>query len=448
MIFRCHGTIRRSKSKVFFILLWGFVYVMWGNLNVHAEQRSSQSTTGNKSPAVIAGGNVTIIYKDVIKPPPSLSGLPEFDSAYKRAVSFKEAENWGKSAELFSTIYRKKPDYPTLAMYYSICLSKLGKNDEALAAMLSIPNTEHYQFLNFNKGITLYKLKRYSEASKYFKFAMKDYRKNDCRYWDARALLLVSQYLLSNSLTGLIKGTNEFVAVVKNDVLQLNDYQRNVTPNHELNTDEVQEEVLSRKNAAFYLLRLTSAEMAQLDRFDEALSFALKAADQLEGPTEGSVLEVDDLQYKNFLAHLSFVLSRSKDRVSFSSTVDCLMFKIECHNRAIRQQVIAELAMLIRAFYGTTKSINGLCYGKFKVTYSVNTNDDGGLKQIHFESPDYLFGKGSIYLNGVKKYVFERSVILSSKVSLNVKPYMHFIAEDISGNVSRIELVPTITAVK
>jgi tetratricopeptide (TPR) repeat protein len=421
---------------------------MWGIPNVYAQQRSSQSTTGNKSPAVIAGGDVTIIYKDAIKPPPSLLGLPEFDSAYKIAVSFKAAENWKKAAELFSTIYRKKPDYPTLAMNYSICLSKLGKNDEAFAVMLSIPNTEHYQFLNFNKGITLYKLKRYSEASKYLKLAMKDYRKNDCRYWDARALLIVSQYLLSSSLTGLIKDTNEFIAVVRSDVRQLNDYQSNAAPDHEVNTDEVQEEVLSRKNAAFYLLRLTSTLMAQLDRFDEALSFALKAADQLEGPTEGSVLEVDDIQYEDFLAHLSFVLSRSKDRVRFSSTVDYLMDKIECHNHAIRQQVIAELAMLIRAFYGTSKSINGLCYGKFKITYSVKTNDDGGLKQILFESPDYLLGKGSIYLNGVKEYVFERSIIFSSKVSLNVKPYLRYIAEDTSGNVTRVELVPTIAVVK
>ena len=60
MICRRRGPNR--QTRIGFIVLCLFFLVLWGSLRGYSQPVSSQSTTGDQSPAIVAGGNVTIVY--------------------------------------------------------------------------------------------------------------------------------------------------------------------------------------------------------------------------------------------------------------------------------------------------------------------------------------------------------------------------------------------------
>ncbi len=57
-----HGPSKKTKRKLISVFMLTFILVLWGSPDAHSQQASSQSTKGDQSPAVIAGGNVTINY--------------------------------------------------------------------------------------------------------------------------------------------------------------------------------------------------------------------------------------------------------------------------------------------------------------------------------------------------------------------------------------------------
>lgn len=279
-----------------------------------------------------------------IKSPPSL-GILEFDSNYKRARSYMLAGDYNKAADLFKSIYEIKPDYPTLALYYGACLSRVGKKEEALATYLSIPPTEKYKFINSDIGGLLFNLKRYNESVKYFKLVLNDYKRNDVLYWDSRAFLIIAKNK-EMSINNFINDVDEFVEVVDNDLRNLISFKFQKDTKYEIDNDEVRNAILGRKYNAFILLYEVSLGIFHKKKnYNESLNYALRAADHLEGPVfgvahlfGGSVQKdeqynkIDKQFYLKFLQNLSLILWHVKNRDYNMSKLNSIMERIENHN--------------------------------------------------------------------------------------------------------------------
>lgn len=382
-------------------------------------------------------------------PQPPSSGLLEFDSQYKIARSLLLAKNYEKSVTIFANLYQKKPDYPTLALYYGEALTNLDKNEEALAVWLSIPPTEKYSSMNFNRGVLLYRLKRYDEALNYFRLAEKDLRRNDCRFWASRALQIMSEKDKLSS-EQFIDRVNEFVQIVDNDVRNLTKYEVKKGTKYEIDRDQVENDVLSRRSPAFYLLWIVSSSLkCEEKRYDESLSFALKAADQLEGPTYGCPIIIDKPKYISSLENLSFLMSHAKERETHLSMLDSTMKKVVKHNNGKAHQEIADFAMLIRSFYSSANTIMSVKKGKFNIEYGAQfTDQDSGVDSIYIVSPKYLAGRKKIDVSGKKQYAFEEDFSISPKTVLDEKPYFSITCTDMAGNSTTGNLFPVIKMIK
>lgn len=397
----------------------------------------------------LTGENIRTCIPDKDIPQAGLSGLLTLDSDYKRARSYLAAKEYEKAANIFLRIYKIKPDYPTLAIYYGETLANLKKNDEALAVWLSVPQTEKHSFTNLNIGILLYRLKRYEDAFNYFKLAEKDFRRNDCRYWTARVLQILSEKD-NLSTKQLIDRVNEFVEIVDNDVRNLTKYEVKKGTKYEIDRCQVENDVLSRKSAAFHLLRIVSKKLScEENSFDESLLFSLRAADQLAGRTCGCPIIMNKPHYISFLEDISFLICHAKEKETYLSMVDSTMEKIVKYNDKTADQEIADFAMLIRSFYGSTNTIRSVKKGKFKIAYGLTcTDEDSGVGYIDIMSPKYLAGMKKIKVSGQKEYRFEEAFIIGPKTVLGEKPYLDIACIDMAGNKTTTSLFPVIKIIK
>jgi tetratricopeptide (TPR) repeat protein len=391
-----------------------------------------------------------------IKSPPSL-GILEFDSNYKRARSYMLAGDYNKAADLFKSIYEIKPDYPTLALYYGACLSRVGKKEEALATYLSIPPTEKYKFINSDIGGLLFNLKRYNESVKYFKLALNDYKRNDVLYWDSRAFLIITKNK-EMSINNFINDVDEFVEVVDNDLRNLISFKFQKDTKYEIDNDEVRNAILGRKYNAFILLYEVSLGIFHKKKnYNESLNYALRAADHLEGPVfgvahlfEGSIQKdeqynkTDKQFYLKFLQNLSLILWHVKNRDYDMSKLNSIMERIENHNNNSKNQEISDFAMLIRSFYGDSKSIRQVKKANFKIIYRVKAVSGYGLKSLSIESPNYLLGKKEINIGGNKEYRYDQVITINPEVVLKEKPYFRTTIEDINGKIMHFNPHPWI----
>ena len=228
------------------------------------------------------------------------------------------------------------------------------------------------------------------------------------------------------SIKQFINRVNEFVQIVDNDVGgHLTKYEIKKGTKYEIDRDEVENDVLSRRSPSFYLLWVVSSELrCEEKRFDESLSFALRAADQLEGTTCGCPIVIDKAKYISFLEDLSFLISNVKERGAYLSMVDSTMKKVVKHNDDKANQEIADFARLIRSFYGSADTLTSVKKGKFKITYSAQCNDqDSGIDSFDIVSPKYLAGRKQIAVSGKKQYAFEEVFSIGPKTVLDERPY-------------------------
>jgi len=397
--------------------------------------------------------NNVIEIKEIIQPIPdnyinrAILGIAEFDSKYKRGISYLKAKNYEKAVDMFSEIYGIKPDYPTLALHYGQALVMSNRNDEALAVWLSVPSSEKYSFLNYNIAATYKELKKYVDALKYFNLSLNDLNRNDCRYWSARANIIALSDRES-SINKLIFDINEFVEIINNDIRNLSRYEVKEGTKYERNKEQVMSDILSRQVAAFWLLWVGSYKLScdQKD-YNSSLKLAIRAAAFLPKPVVGCSIVIDKAGYLEFLYHLSIVLKYSNNQTEFYKEINEIMPKIEKCN-ANDHQEIADYAMLIQSFYGDGNEIKSLKRGKFELTYECNIKDDRGLKRISIYSPDYLLGEKRLDIHGEKEYLYGEKIEISPNNKIKIKPYFKLITEDTSGNISNMNLYPLIKLIR
>ena len=388
--------------------------------------------------------NMPSIPEDLKMPPPL--GILEFDSKFKKARMYMSAGDYKKAANLFEEIYEIKPDYPTLALYYSTCLNRIGEKEEALAVKLSIPPNEKYIFLNSDIAGLLFNLKRYKESVKYFELALNDFKRSDNRYWYSRVFLIIAKNK-EMSINHFINDVDEFVEVVDNDLLNLDSFKVKKDTKYEIDNNEVRNEIIGRKLSAFLLLYEVSLKIFhKKNNYNESLNYALRAADYLEGPVFGiannffdsikrEFYYIDKQFYLKFLQNLSLILWHVNNRDYTISKLNSIMERIEKHNNNSMNQEISDFAMLIRSFYGDFKSIRQVKKTNFKIIYSIICESGSGLKSLSIESPNYLLGKKEINIEGDKKYRYEQVININPEVVLKEKPYFRATFEDINGRM-------------
>ena len=330
----------------------------------------------------------------------------------------------------------------------------VGKKEEALAAFLSIPPTEKYNFINSAIAGILFNLKRYKESVKYFKLALNDYKKSEVLYWDCRAFLIIAKNK-DTPIDAFVKDVDEFVEVIDNDIRNLSSYEVKKDTKYEIDKNETRNAILARKYNAFNLLYEVSLGIFHKKKnYSESLNYALRAADHLEGPVfavghsffrnqkEREFYKIDKQFYLKFLQNLSLILWHANDRDYNKSKLNSIMERIEKHNNSEKNQEISDFAMLIRSFYGDSKSIRNIKKANFKIIYSMMAKN--GWKILSIESSNYLLGKKDIDIKDNKKYRYEQVINISPKVVLNEKPYFRVTLEDIKGRKTHFNPHPWI----
>jgi len=425
-------------NKGEWLIFWGMIIaaiisgVFLFLKNDNSGTKNIVTSPSDQSTVYYADRDITInplpIPKDIKTPPPL--GILEFDSKYKRARSYLLAGDYNKAAELFKSLYEIKPDYPTLALYYGACLSRIGKKEEALAAYLSIPPNEKYKFINSDIAGILFNLKRYKESVKYFKLALNDYKRSEVLYWDSRAYLILAKNK-ETSVDQFINDVDEFVEIVDNDLINLDGYKFKKNTKYEIDNDEVRNSIVGRKLTAFILLYEVSLKIFHKKKdYSKSLNYALRAADHLECPVYrvehffGSIQKdrqsyrIDKQFYLKFLQNLSLILWHVKNRDYNMSKLNSIMERIECFNNNSKNQEISDFAMLIRSFYGDSKSIRQVKKANFKIIYSMEEVSGGGWKILSIESPNYLLGKKKLILRAIKNIDMRKHFISLLKLYL------------------------------
>jgi len=100
--------------------------------------------------------------------------------------------------------------------------------------------------------------------------------------------------------------------------------------------------------------------------------------------------------------------------------------------------------MLIRSFYGDSKSIRQVKKANFKIIYRVKAVSGYGLKSLSIESPNYLLGKKEINIGGNKEYRYDQVITINPEVVLKEKPYFRTTIEDINGRIMHFNPHPWI----
>jgi tetratricopeptide (TPR) repeat protein len=389
-------------------------------------------TAGEFSPAIVSGESVYLqspsinIGRDLVI---NYSGT-EFDSLFKQAVEYYSKDDFKTAASFLQMVFEHKPDYPTVAYLYGDCLYRLREEERALEIWASVPSHEEHRYLSFHRGSISYNLREYEAAATYLRAAIEDLGKNDYMYWSAEALLIRSENRDAPT-EKFAKATQRFVNNIDNDLLNL----RNITLKRGVSYDlgtHLFDPIFCRRGPAFFLMLELAIRYYNDKTFEQALKSAFKAAEYLSGPTK-FFFPIDESRYAKFLEVLNQSLYSVQTGYNGLEDLKSLLITIEERNRD-KYQIIADMALIIRAFYVGLENACAIEAGGFELTYAVTGTDDIGLKSLRIESP---FGNKQIELHNEKKYFHEDSLSVGPGFLLQGKPCIKVVWENTRGLRSR-----------
>lgn len=350
----------------------------------------------------------------------------------KSAVEYWYEGNYEKSAIMFEKAFGLGTDTKNLAYDYGRCLFRIGQFKKALLVWDSVPESEEHKYLDLLRGSALYILGRHDDAILYLERAVHTLKPSDPKYWPSKAILILSGRH-NSTVEQFFEESQRFCDRIDQ---QLSDLQEPIGEKAGKNgIDSVRNTpgVASRKEAGFVIMAQLAKTLGRNKRFQDSLKIAYKAAEYLQGKSQ-SVLDINERVYLQFLGDLTRSLKNVEAENREPKRLNALLESIETDNLELGADTIADMAMLIRSFYGDSKTTRALKKGKFQITYLCRVNADRGLKRVYVDSSSYLLGQKQIDFNGEKEYVFNQTITLNRDLVLDARPYCKLHVENILGN--------------
>lgn len=362
----------------------------------------------------------------------------------KKAMEHYYAEEYDQAAAMFGRVFTEKPEHPHIAFNCGFCLYKSAKFEEALEVWMSVPETEEHKNLNFYRGDSLFWLQRYDEAIPYLEDFISILEPNDAAHLAAR-VRLVNAKTHNSAFQELAKESHKFCDTIDKEIMNLKEQLKK--PSVKTVARSIPSVITTKQEAAFTIMMTLMERAGQERRLRESLDAGYRGARYLKGKSQ-ELFTVDERAYLRFLKNLTSSLNNLPVELRKHSALSSLLEEIEKHNIRQGEQTIADMAMLIRAFYGDAKGLRSVKKGEYLLTYLCKVNDDKGLKYLYIESPSYLIGTKTVDLGSEKEYLYRECVRISTDVPISEKPFFRVGAENVSGKKSaQVDIYPFIEAI-
>ena len=361
------------------------------------------------------------------------------------AISELDAGNIDKAINHLSKLYKNNSSYPKVALKYGEALSRAMKWSDAIPVFMNIPANESTSLKKYLIGICFYRLKDFDNSKKYLTESLNELKRNSCRYWAARSLLI-----LINNLNSPIESFRNDVVylleVIDNDIARISKFEAIPNTNYEIDPNELENEILGRQSAAFTVLRQFAYKLRETkDHYCDSVPYLIKAFGRLKSSIIGCAFDIDEKTYKEFLNEFGVTLGYCKSRNKDISDVKDYLKKAYNLNVKLKRYQFAECLGMLDFFLLKSETIPTISVSNFTLTYEISFEDNSGLSFLHIYSSKQIDGNVSIPLHGVDKYTYTKKISINSSTKLLSMPIFICKAVDIYGNISQeVEVFPYI----